>query len=150
MNGLNRHLLRLGLIVTGSAMLVSPIRRHRAIWHVTVGDKSARSRVLHGGEYGPSVRVLFNALRSGERRPDAEFRSAVALVLIGSGLGLSPTQASNRSHAWVPIRWLLVTVRPKTESGQGFPHGDGVKKGHLTRVFTTSCPRSSGDRAPVS
>jgi hypothetical protein len=91
MNGLDRHLLGLGLIVTGSAVLASPIRRHRAIWHVTVGDKPAMSRVLHGGEYVPSARVMFNALRSGEHRPDAEFRSAVGVVLIGSGLGLSLT-----------------------------------------------------------
>jgi hypothetical protein len=92
MNSPNRQILGLGLIVTGSAILISPIRRHRAVWHVTVGDKPARSRVLHGGEYVPAANVMLTALRSRDRRPDAAFRSALGLALIGSGLGLSLIQ----------------------------------------------------------
>jgi len=88
MNGLTRRLLSWGLVVIGSVMLISPVRRHRAVWHVTVGSRPTKSRVLHGGEYVPSERVMLDALRSGDRRPDAEFRSAV-VALIGSGLGLS-------------------------------------------------------------
>jgi hypothetical protein len=41
-------------------------------------DQPARSRVLHGGEFVPSAEVLLSALRSGDRRPDAEFRFALA------------------------------------------------------------------------
>jgi hypothetical protein len=92
MNDLNHQVLGLGLIVAGSAILISPIRRHRAVWHVTVGDKPARSRVLHGGGYVPSARAMLNALCSGDRRPDAEFRSAVGPALIGTGFGLSLIQ----------------------------------------------------------
>ena len=95
MNGRNRQLLTLGLIVSGSAILVSPIRRHRAVWHVTVDDQPARSRVLHGGEFVPSAEVLLSALRSGDRRPDAEFRFAVGLGLIAFGLGLNLIQGDS-------------------------------------------------------
>lgn len=83
---LNRRLFGVVLTMTGIAMLASPIRRYRAVWHVTVGDKPARSRVLRGGAYVSSSTVMLQALRSGERRPDAELRSLVGLTLIGSGL----------------------------------------------------------------
>jgi hypothetical protein len=86
---LNRLLLGLALVGSGSALLVSPIRRHRALWHVTVGDKPARNRVLHGGDYIPSTEAMLSGLRTGERRPDAEFRFALGLGLIGLGLGIS-------------------------------------------------------------
>lgn len=86
MKSLNRPLFGFVLTVTGIAMLASPIRRYRAVWHVTVGDKPARRRILHGGAHVSSSTVLLQALRSGERRPDAELRSLVGLTLIGSGL----------------------------------------------------------------
>jgi len=92
MNGLNRQLLGLGLSVAGSVMLISPVRRDRAVWHVTVGAKPPGLRVLHGGGYVPAARVTLRALRYGHRRPDAQFRSAVGLALIGSGLALSLTR----------------------------------------------------------
>ncbi|HET9260258.1 MAG TPA: hypothetical protein VFP42_09055 [Acidimicrobiia bacterium] len=88
----SRHAVGLGMVAIGSAMLISPIRRHRAVWHVTVCDTPARRRVLHGGEYLRAAGVLLSALRSGDRRPDAAFRSALGLAMIGSGLGLSLTQ----------------------------------------------------------
>jgi hypothetical protein len=83
------------MIAIGSAILISPIRRHRAVWHVTVGDTPTRRRVLHGGEYVTAADALLSAFRSGDRRPDAEFRSALGLAMIGSGLGLSLTQAGS-------------------------------------------------------
>lgn len=89
MNDLNRPWLGLALLGSGSALLASPIRRHRAVWHVTVGDKPARTRVLHGGDYIPSVHAMLRGLRTGERRPDAELRSALGLGLIGLGFGVS-------------------------------------------------------------
>lgn len=95
MNGRNRQQLTLGLIVSGSATLVSPIRRHRAVWHVTVDDQPARSRALLGGEFVPSTGVLLSAIRSGDRRPDAEFRFALGVGLIAFGLGLSPIQGDS-------------------------------------------------------
>jgi hypothetical protein len=95
MNAPSREMVGLGMIAVGSAILISPIRRHRAAWHVTVGDTPARRRVLHGGEYGPAADVVLSAFRSGDRRPDAEFRSALGLALIGSGLGLSLIQGES-------------------------------------------------------
>jgi hypothetical protein len=89
MRGLTRRWIGWGVIAAGLAILISPIRRHRAIWHVTVGDRATESRVVLGGEYVASARVMLEALRSGDRRPDAEFRSGVGATLIGSGLGLS-------------------------------------------------------------
>jgi hypothetical protein len=90
-----RRLLSWGLAAAGAAMLVSPIRRHRGVWQVTVRDRPPKNLIVHGGGYVPSARVMLDALRSGERRPDAEFRSALGVVLIGSGLGLSLV-SSNR------------------------------------------------------
>lgn len=92
MNDVNRLLVGLALVGSGSALLVSPIRRHRAVWHVTVGDKPARTRVLHGGAYIPSAKAMLGGLRTGERRPDAEFRFALGLGLIGLGFGISLTR----------------------------------------------------------
>lgn len=89
MNDLNRLLVGLALVGSGTALLVSPIRRHRAVWHVTVGDEPARTRVLHGGDYIPSADAMLSGIRTGERRPDAEFRSAVGIGLIGLGFGIS-------------------------------------------------------------
>lgn len=88
MNDLNRLLLGLALLGSGSALLVSPIRRHRAVWHVTVGDKAARTRVLHGGDYIPSAHAMLRGLRTGERRPDAELRFALGLIGLGFGVSL--------------------------------------------------------------
>lgn len=88
----NRLLLGLALVGSGAALLVSPIRRHRAVWHVTVGDKPARTRVLHGGGYVPSAEAMLSGLRTGERRPDAEFRLVLGLGLIGLGFGISLTR----------------------------------------------------------
>ena len=85
----SRHELGLAMLLMGSAILISPIRRYRAVWHVTVGGTPARRRVLHGGKYVPAAHSLLNALRSGDRRRDAEFRSALGLGLIGLGLGIS-------------------------------------------------------------
>lgn len=99
MKGLNRQLLGLALFGSGSALLVSPIRRHRAVWHVTVDDKPARTRVLHGGDYVPSTEAILSGLRTGDRRPDAEFRFALGLSLIGFGLGLSLISGDSQSHA---------------------------------------------------
>ena len=84
----NRLLLGLALVGSGSALLLSPIRRHRAVWQVTVGDKPAGTRVLHGGDYIPSAEAMLRGLRTGERRPDAEFRLALGLRLIGLGFGI--------------------------------------------------------------
>lgn len=84
-----RRLLGWGLDAAGAALLASPVRQHRAVWHVTVGDKSPENRGLCGGEYLPSAGVMLNRIRSGAHRPDAELRSAIAAVLIGSGPGLS-------------------------------------------------------------
>ena len=84
-----RRLLGWGLAAAGPAMLVSPIREHRGVWHVTVGAGDPKNLIVRGGQYVPSARVMLEALRSGERRPDAEFRCALGVVLIGSGLGLS-------------------------------------------------------------
>ncbi|HXV72044.1 MAG TPA: hypothetical protein VEB69_11655 [Acidimicrobiia bacterium] len=89
MNDLNHLLLGLALLGSGSAVLVSPIRRHRAVWHVTVGDTPARTRVLHGGDYIPSAHAMLSGLRTGERRPDAELRFALGLGLMGLGFGVS-------------------------------------------------------------
>jgi hypothetical protein len=88
-NDLNRQLVSLGLVSSGSALLVSPIRRHRAVWHVTVGDEPARTRLLHGGDYVPPAEAMLSGLRTGERRPDAELRFALGLGLIGLGLRVS-------------------------------------------------------------
>jgi hypothetical protein len=95
MNDVHRRLLGWGLAAAGAGMLVSPLRHHRAVWQVTVRDRASKNLVVRGGEYVPSARVMLDALRSGERRPDAEFRSALGVVLIGSGLGLSLV-SSNR------------------------------------------------------
>jgi len=84
-----RPVLTLGLTIGGSALLVSPIRRGRAVWHVTVADQPARKRVLHG-EFASTAEVLLSAIRSGDRRPDAEIRFAVGLTLVGFGLLLAP------------------------------------------------------------
>jgi hypothetical protein len=89
-----RAIITVGLIVGGSALLVSPIRRHRAVWHVTVGYQPARRRVVHGGEFAPTVAVMLSAIRSGDRRPDAETRFAVGLGLVASGLVLNAAAAS--------------------------------------------------------
>jgi hypothetical protein len=83
------RLLGWGLVAAGAAILISPVRRHRAVWHVTVGDRPPERRVLRGGGYMPSARVMLDALRSGGRRPDAAFRTSLGVALIGSGLGLS-------------------------------------------------------------
>jgi hypothetical protein len=88
MSDLMRRLLGRGLVVAGSVVLISPVRRHRAKWQVSVGDRPAKHVAVQGGEFAPSAEVLVDALRTGDRRPDAEFRCAVALALIGSGLGL--------------------------------------------------------------
>lgn len=95
MNGLTRQLFGWGLVVTGTAALISPVRRHRAVWHVTVGDRPTKRRILHGGEYVPTTRVLLDAGRSGNRRPDADFRFALGLALIGFGLALSLVAAES-------------------------------------------------------
>lgn len=89
MNGPTRQLFGRVLVVTGTAALISPVRRHRAVWHVTVGNRPTKQRILHGGEYVPTARLMLDAVRSGNRRPDAEFRFAVGLALIGSGLALN-------------------------------------------------------------
>lgn len=89
MSGLTRRWVGWGLVAGGLAVLISPVRRHRAIWQVTGGDRAPESRVLRGGEYVTSTRVMLEALRSGYRRPDAELRSGVGVALIGSGLGLT-------------------------------------------------------------
>lgn len=99
MNDLKRLSLGLALVVSGSALLVSPIRRHRAVWHVTVGDKPARTRVLHGGDYIPSAYAMLSGLRTGERRPDAELRFALGLGLIGFGFGVSLIRGDFEAHA---------------------------------------------------
>lgn len=96
MSDLLRRLLGWGLAAAGAAVLVSPIREHRGVWQVTVGDGAPKNRIVPGGESVPSARVMFNAWRIGERRPDAEFRSALGVVLIGSGPGLSLIQATRR------------------------------------------------------
>ena len=83
-----RRLLGWGLAAAGAGLLVSPICQLRAAWQVTVGDGAPKNLIVRGGEYVPSARVMLEALRSGDRRPDAEFRSALGVVLIGSGLGL--------------------------------------------------------------
>lgn len=83
-----RLLLGLALVGSGSALLVSPIRRHRALWHVNVGDKPARTRVLHGGDFIPSAEAMLRGLH-GERRPDAEFHLAFGPGLIGLGFGIN-------------------------------------------------------------
>jgi hypothetical protein len=83
-----RRLLGWGLVAAGAALLVSPIRQHRAAWQVTVGDGAPKNRIVRGGENVPSARVMLDALRSGDRRPDSEFRSALGVILLGSGLGL--------------------------------------------------------------
>lgn len=85
----NRLLLGLALVGSGSVLVVSPIRRHRAVWHVTVGDKPARTRALHGGDYILSAEAMLSGFRTGERRPDAELRFALGLCLIGLGVGIS-------------------------------------------------------------
>jgi hypothetical protein len=91
MNGRNRQLLTLGLTLGGAAIL----RRHRAVWHVTVDGQPATSRVLHGGEFVPSAGVLLSSLRSGNRRPDAELRFALGLGLIAFGLRRSLIQGES-------------------------------------------------------
>lgn len=99
MNDLKRLSLGLALVGSGSALLVSPIRRHRAVWHVTVGDKPARTRVLHGGDYIPSADAMLSGLRTGERRSDAELRFALGLGLIGFGFGVSLIRGDSEAHA---------------------------------------------------
>ena len=47
-------------------------------------------------------------------------------------------------------RYGAAQVRPKAESDEVLELGSEAHKGHLTRDFTSSSPRSSGDRAPVS
>jgi hypothetical protein len=98
-NDLKRLSLGLALVGSGSALLVSPIRRHRAVWHVTVGDKPVGTRVLHGGDYIPSADAMLSGLRTGERRPDAELRFALGLGLIGFGFGVSLIRGDSEAHA---------------------------------------------------
>lgn len=78
-----------GLAAAGLAILICPVRRRRAVWHVTVGDRSPETRIVGGGAFLASAQVTFEALRNGDRRPDAEFRTVLGVVLIASGLGLS-------------------------------------------------------------
>jgi uncharacterized protein YjeT (DUF2065 family) len=89
MNGLKLRLFGWALAVAGLAILMSPVRRHRAVWQVTVGDSPLETRFVGGGEFVAPARVMVEALRNGDRRPDAEFRACLGIVLVASGLGLS-------------------------------------------------------------
>ena len=77
------------LVAAGVAIVTAPVRRHRAVWHVTVGGRPLQSRVLSGGEYMPAARVTLDAIRNGERRPDAELPLVFGVALICSGLALN-------------------------------------------------------------
>lgn len=100
MNGLKLRLFGWALAVAGLAILLSPVRRHRAVWHVTVGDSPSKTQFVGGGEYVAAARVTVEALRNGDRRPDAELRAGLGIVPVVSGLGLSWAQDKPpRPHA---------------------------------------------------
>src|SRR3970040_1883377 len=86
-----------GPLALGMALLVAPVRRHRAVWTVSVGNTAPRRRVVRGGHYVPSARAALEGLRVSDRRPDAELLSGLGVALIGFGLTLHvrapPTRA---------------------------------------------------------
>jgi hypothetical protein len=82
------HRLMWGPIALGTAVLVAPVRRHRAVWTVSVGSTARRRRVVRGGHYVPSARAALEGLRVSDRRPDAEWLSGLGVALIGFGLTL--------------------------------------------------------------
>lgn len=90
MKGLKLRLVGWALAVAGLAILMSPVRPHRAVWQVTVGASPPETRFVGGGEFVAPARVLVEALRNGDRRTDAEFRAVLGIVLIASGLGAQP------------------------------------------------------------
>jgi len=86
------------LLALGMALLAAPVRRHRAVWAVSVRNMAPRRRVVKRGHYVPSVRAALEGLRVSDRRPDAELLSGLGVALIGLGLTLHICAIGARSE----------------------------------------------------
>jgi hypothetical protein len=87
--GIERRVLGWGLVASGVFLFLSPVRRHRGLWTVSVGDRPPVHRAVKGGKNLPAARVALQAVRAGKRRPDAEWRSVLGVLLIASGVAVS-------------------------------------------------------------
>lgn len=65
----------------GLSLLLSPVREHRALWSVRVGNEPPFLRPVHSGPYITSIKATIHGLKTRDRRHDAELR-----VLLGAGV----------------------------------------------------------------
>src|SRR3970040_515395 len=123
-----------GPLALGMALLVAPVRRHRAVWTVSVGNTAPRRRVVRGGHYVPSARAALEGLRVSDRRPDAELLSGLGVALIGVGLTL---------HVRAPPDAPLSPFPKRGPGRGGFP-----PLAALTSLASVGPPAPQGDNDP--